>query len=176
MRKPTIYEVLREKLGREPTHNELVAEVKRILADASIELAGKGKLPHQRKKNPMRPLRRSRAYINRPAERTRRAPTRRLKRRRSANRVKKFFPNPNSRYHPLKSGTRPRSGFVIGAKKGKGKKMFFTGEKFSDFGKPEFFSTQTGAVTKAKALIEQYPILKGYDVTVEGKVNKNPKS
>jgi hypothetical protein len=31
MRKPTIYEALAEKLGREPTHNELVADVKRIL-------------------------------------------------------------------------------------------------------------------------------------------------
>lgn len=31
MKKPTIYEVLKEKLKREPTHNELVEEVKRIL-------------------------------------------------------------------------------------------------------------------------------------------------
>jgi hypothetical protein len=31
MRKPTIYEVLKDKLGREPTHKELCDEVKRIL-------------------------------------------------------------------------------------------------------------------------------------------------
>ena len=31
MRKPTVYEALKEKLGREPTHDELVADVKRIL-------------------------------------------------------------------------------------------------------------------------------------------------
>jgi len=35
--KPTIYEVLKEKLGREPTHKELVAEVKRILTEARNE-------------------------------------------------------------------------------------------------------------------------------------------
>lgn len=34
MRKPTIYEVLRAKLGREPTHAELCADVKRILGEA----------------------------------------------------------------------------------------------------------------------------------------------
>jgi hypothetical protein len=30
----SIYSVLKRKLGREPSHNELVAEVKRILASA----------------------------------------------------------------------------------------------------------------------------------------------
>lgn len=49
-RKPTIYEVLREKLGREPTHKELCDDVKRILAESTAELAAKGKLPHQRKR------------------------------------------------------------------------------------------------------------------------------
>lgn len=34
MRKPTIYEVLKEKLNREPTHNEICEEVKRILREA----------------------------------------------------------------------------------------------------------------------------------------------
>lgn len=46
----TIYEVLKEKLQREPTHNELVSEVKRILEEALIESATAGKLPHQRKR------------------------------------------------------------------------------------------------------------------------------
>lgn len=32
--KPTIYEALREKLGREPTRAELVADVRRILREA----------------------------------------------------------------------------------------------------------------------------------------------
>ena len=46
MRKPTIYEALRAKLGREPSHAELVADVKRILADG----AERGKLQHQKKR------------------------------------------------------------------------------------------------------------------------------
>lgn len=39
MRKPTIYEALRDKLGREPTHNELVKDVERILREAGEEQA-----------------------------------------------------------------------------------------------------------------------------------------
>ncbi len=37
MRKPTIYEALKAKLNREPTHNELVEDVKRILREAAAE-------------------------------------------------------------------------------------------------------------------------------------------
>lgn len=47
-RKPTIYEALKIKLGREPTYAELKSDVERIKEDALVELAGKGKLPHQR--------------------------------------------------------------------------------------------------------------------------------
>lgn len=49
-RKPTIYEALRDKLGREPTASELVAEVKRIMSEVKIDLATHGKLPHQKKR------------------------------------------------------------------------------------------------------------------------------
>ena len=35
VRKPTIYEALKAKLGREPSHNELVADVNRILGRVS---------------------------------------------------------------------------------------------------------------------------------------------
>lgn len=35
MRAPTIYEALREKLGREPTNAELRAEVERIKAEGA---------------------------------------------------------------------------------------------------------------------------------------------
>jgi hypothetical protein len=49
MRKPTIYEVLRDKLGREPTHVELCADVKRILGEVTVDMAGAGKLAHQKK-------------------------------------------------------------------------------------------------------------------------------
>ena len=49
MRKPTIYEALAAKLGREPSNAELKADVQRILDDGLIEMAGKGKLKHQRR-------------------------------------------------------------------------------------------------------------------------------
>ena len=37
--KPTVYEVLKAKLGREPTHIELVRDVQRIFAEARAERA-----------------------------------------------------------------------------------------------------------------------------------------
>ena len=49
MRPPTIYEALRAKLGREPSNAELRADVHRILADGTRELAEAGKLRYQRK-------------------------------------------------------------------------------------------------------------------------------
>jgi len=50
MRKPTIYEALREKLGREPTNAEIKADVQRILEAATVERAERGKLAHQRRR------------------------------------------------------------------------------------------------------------------------------
>jgi hypothetical protein len=49
MRKPTIYEALRAKLGREPTDAEIKQDVTRILSEARVERASqrnrkKGKL------------------------------------------------------------------------------------------------------------------------------------
>lgn len=46
----TIANKLAAKLGREATHAELIAEVKRILAESTVGLATAGKLPHQRKR------------------------------------------------------------------------------------------------------------------------------
>lgn len=50
MSKLTIWEALAAKLGRQPTHKEACAEVRRILEEATIERAAAGKLPHQRKR------------------------------------------------------------------------------------------------------------------------------
>jgi hypothetical protein len=50
MRKPTIYEALRAKLGREPTNAEIKADVERIKREAFEELAARGGLSHQRKR------------------------------------------------------------------------------------------------------------------------------
>lgn len=44
----TIYAVLKDKLGREPTNAELKAEVQRIKEEALVETAGAGKLAHQK--------------------------------------------------------------------------------------------------------------------------------
>jgi hypothetical protein len=44
----TIWNRLAAKLGREPTNAEAEAEVKRIMTQALIDTAEKGKLPHQR--------------------------------------------------------------------------------------------------------------------------------
>lgn len=48
-KRPTIYEALKAKLGREPTHTELCDDVKRILADGTRERAEQGKLRNQRR-------------------------------------------------------------------------------------------------------------------------------
>lgn len=46
----TIYEALRAKLGREPTNQELKAEVERIKENSLVDAAEKGKLSWQRKR------------------------------------------------------------------------------------------------------------------------------
>ena len=46
----TIYEVLKERLGREPTHAELVSDVKRIKTEALVTRAEQGRLSWQRKR------------------------------------------------------------------------------------------------------------------------------
>jgi hypothetical protein len=48
MIRQTIYQALAEKLGRTPTHEEIKADVKRILQESLVELASKGKLGFQR--------------------------------------------------------------------------------------------------------------------------------
>lgn len=49
-RKPTIYEALRTKLGREPTGEEIKADMRRISDEGLIEMAEAGKLRHQRRR------------------------------------------------------------------------------------------------------------------------------
>ena len=49
MRKPTIYEALRGRLGRNPTDAELKADVARIKEEGYVMAASAGKLRHQRK-------------------------------------------------------------------------------------------------------------------------------
>lgn len=44
----SIWDRLRERLGREPTNEEARTEVKRILEESLVERATEGKLKHQR--------------------------------------------------------------------------------------------------------------------------------
>jgi hypothetical protein len=46
--RPTIHATLRDKLGREPTNQELADDVRRILDESMVERAGDGKLRFQR--------------------------------------------------------------------------------------------------------------------------------
>lgn len=46
----TIWNRLAAKLGREPTSAEARDEVKRIMSETTVSLAGQGKLPYQRKR------------------------------------------------------------------------------------------------------------------------------
>ena len=48
-RPPTIYEALRDRLGREPTNPELKSEWDRLLTKFSVERAEHGLLPHQKR-------------------------------------------------------------------------------------------------------------------------------
>lgn len=45
----TIWAKLAKRLGREPTNEEATHEVKRIFDEVLIDLAGAGKLKHQRR-------------------------------------------------------------------------------------------------------------------------------
>lgn len=45
----TIWNKLAARLGREPTAQEAKQEVRRILSEGLVDLASKGKLPHQRR-------------------------------------------------------------------------------------------------------------------------------
>lgn len=47
----TIYEALRQKLGREPSNAELKAEVARIKEEALVDMAMAGKLRHQSRRS-----------------------------------------------------------------------------------------------------------------------------
>lgn len=49
-RKPTIWENLVRKLGRDPTNAECREECHRIMQEVTIEQATQGKLAHQRKR------------------------------------------------------------------------------------------------------------------------------
>lgn len=46
----TVYEALRQKLGREPTNAEIKADMQRIADEVLVEMASRGKMRHQRRR------------------------------------------------------------------------------------------------------------------------------
>lgn len=100
----------------------------------------------------------AKSYVTRPSQITKRAPSKRLRKRRVKNikkPVKGRFPNPR----PLL--------FIITAKKGAGKKMHFDGANFSQRAKVKMFGTMGEAETKAQALLKAFPVLRSYRVVIE---------
>lgn len=98
------------------------------------------------------------SYIRRPSQITKRAPSKRLRKRRvkNINRPSKGrFPNPA----PLL--------FIITAQKGRGKKMHFDGKNFSERARVSTFGTMCEAESKAQSLLKSYPILRSYRVMIE---------
>lgn len=106
------------------------------------------------RKNPAK-----RSYVSRPSQITKRAPTKRLRKRRAKNVAKPrkgFFPNPA----PVK--------FMIVARKSKaGPKMHFDGKNFSQRKEVEKFDTAVIAESKARRLIAAHPVLRKYRVSIE---------
>ena len=49
-RPSTIWNTLARKIGRQPTDQEAIAEVRRIMSESTCALATRGKLPHQRRR------------------------------------------------------------------------------------------------------------------------------
>lgn len=98
-------------------------------------------------------------YIRRRSQITKKAPRKRLKKRRAINfdRPRKGrFPNPR----PLL--------FILTAKKGKGKKMHYDGTNFSERARVSTFPSMDAAQRKGLELLRKYGhALRGYRLKVE---------
>lgn len=109
-----------------------------------------------------RPPKGSKAYIRRASEATEKRPTKRLRKRRAKNRVRRTFPNPAPK------------GFVLYARKGSGSRMYYTGRSFSTHESPVIFKTAASALNTSKFLIDAYPLLWQYKLTVESATQGYP--
>lgn len=106
----------------------------------------------------------AKTYVSRPSQITKRAPSKRLRKRRRKNLAKPTkgrFPNPTR-----STQSRPLL-FIITAQKGVGKKMHFDGTNFSERARVSTFPTMNAAETKAQGLLKQYPVLRSYRVMIE---------
>lgn len=100
-------------------------------------------------------LKGTKAYIRRKSEATKQSPTKRLRKRRAANKRRRTFPNPAPK------------GFALYARKGAGPKMVYNGRSFTNHDKPVVFPTTKSADDTGKFLIDAYPLLKQYALTIE---------
>lgn len=98
---------------------------------------------------------RARAYVNRPSQITKRAPSKRLKRRRKKNTVAGRFPNP-----------RPLMYIITAQSRGATKRMHYDGKHFSERAKIALFKSKDAAYQKALALVAAHPVLKRYRIAV----------
>lgn len=118
--------------------------------------------------NPRKRRAKKGSYVSRPSQITKRAPSKRLKKRRRKN-IKSphagFFPNPSRR--PIL--------FVITAQKGKGPKMHYDGTKFSQRERVKTFPTMEAAQRKALELLKQFSILRNYSIRIESDSLRNPR-
>jgi len=112
-------------------------------------------------RNPSRPPKGTKAYIRRRSEATKKSPTKRLRKRRTKNRVRRTFPNPAPK------------GFALYARKGDGPKMAYNGRSFTNNNRPVVFPTVKSADDTGKFLIDAYPLLKNYALTVEPERGKD---
>lgn len=97
-------------------------------------------------------------YIRRPSQITKKSPRKRLRKRRAKNfdrPTKGRFPNP------------VKTGFVICIQKGKGPRMCYDGEKFSQREKRKVFPSQAAALKEGQWLFTKFRVLRKYRVTVE---------
>lgn len=100
-----------------------------------------------------------RSYVSRPSQITKRAPTKRLRKRRVKNVAKPrkgFFPNPA----PIKF-------MIVARRSASGPKMHFDGKNFSQRKEVEKFDTAVSAEAKARRLIGLHPVLRKYRVSIE---------
>lgn len=99
------------------------------------------------------------SYVARPSQITKRAPTKRLRKRRVKNVAKPrkgFFPNPA----PIKY-------MIVARRSASAPKMHFDGKNFSQRKEVEKFDTVAGAESKARRLIAAHPVLRKYRVSIE---------
>lgn len=157
MRKPTIYEALRQKLGRAPTNAELKADVQRILTEATQDQASRGRLKHQRRKNPKR--KKHTAKWDRCVSD--------VKRRSGAASAPAVCTKALGKKSYRKRARNPRTYMIVATKRGAPALKYLGNLKFGQFGRALLFSSPEAAREMAILMHAHYRVLKPYKLTVQ---------